>query len=77
MAKLETVPEPLFRQDLEHVECADPLCDSDHPVYVHAKCHTGAGLAVSYDKDVGCLNMYCHACNMLIVRVQVQEATIQ
>jgi hypothetical protein len=37
----------------------------------------GAGLSAAYDKNVGCMNLYCSICKALIVRVQVQEATIQ
>lgn len=68
---------PLFRQDLDLVKCVDPLCEVDHPVFIHSKCHTGGGLAVAFDKDVGCINLHCSVCNVLIVRIQVQEATVQ
>jgi hypothetical protein len=69
--------DPLVQQDLEQIECSNPLCDSDHPIYINAKCHTGAGLAVSYDKDCGCLNLLCSVCNSLVARVAVQKATVQ
>jgi hypothetical protein len=69
--------ETQFRQDLDQVECADPLCQNDHPVYVQASCHIGAGLAVAYDKHVGCIYLHCSVCQLLIMRVQVQKATIQ
>jgi len=75
--KSKSMPEPLKRQDLDNIRCIDPLCDSDHPVFVQAKCHSGAGVSAAYDKHVGCMNIYCAVCNDLVVRIQVEEATIQ
>jgi hypothetical protein len=69
--------ETMYRQDLDQVVCADPLCQSDHPIYVQSGCHIGAGLAVAYDNHVGCIYLHCSVCQLLIMRVKVQKATIQ
>lgn len=68
---------PLQRQDLDAVECENPLCPTEHPVFIGAHCHPNAGLIVEYEKETGCLNLFCVECTTFVTRVSVEEATIQ
>jgi hypothetical protein len=67
--------EELYAQDLDSVECSNPNCKGDHPLFIGQRCHLGAGLDVSYEGDV--LTMRCHECQQFIMRVRVARAPTQ
>ena len=67
--------EVLYAQDLDGVECGNPNCKGNHPLFVGQRCHPGAGLDVSYEGDV--LTIRCHRCQQFIMRVQVARAPVQ
>lgn len=69
--------EPLYRQDLNQMDCDNPLCDSDHDIFLHAKCHPSSSMKVSYNRGIGCMDILCFKCGNMVVRVRVEEATIQ
>lgn len=65
---------PLTQGDLNRLV---PNCShDDHGVmFLHPRCHPGAGNEVSYDRTTGCLTIKCNRCKQLIVIVEVQGAT--
>lgn len=63
----------LYRQDMDRLQCGVPGCTDQHegPVFLHAKCHMGAGTRVSY--RFGILDVRCRKCESLVAQVAVAE----
>jgi hypothetical protein len=63
---------PLTADDLDRMGCQDPACDhseDDKVLYLHPKCHPGAGTYVYYDKGDRTLTLECTLCKRVIVRI--------
>jgi hypothetical protein len=73
--KVFTPREPMVTQDLDGLECSNPNCENEHPLFLHATCHQDAGAAVSY--QAGVMTMRCQQCSSLICKVKVATAEVQ
>lgn len=67
--------EPRVTQDLDALECSNPNCTNEHPLFLHATCHPNAGLAVSYHGGV--MTMRCATCSDMLCTVRVATAEVQ
>lgn len=66
---------PLTRAILDHVRCGIPDCTSEHegePIYLHGRCHMGAGNEVEYLDGV--LSIRCVRCKKEVGRIKVAES---
>jgi len=65
----------MVTQDLDGVECQNPQCKTEHPLFLSATCHIGEGTDISY--SAGVLTISCHKCDLVICRVKVASAQVQ
>ncbi len=69
---------PLTRNDLDAGVaggCQVPDCKHEHHdgvIFLNGKCHTGAGVDVSYTAGTGLLRIECRECGRLIAEVAVK-----
>lgn len=55
--------------------CQCPNCQSQtSELYLHARCHRAAGVAVKYTKGSGVINILCYKCGKPIADVKVAES---
>jgi len=66
---------PLVAQDLDSVECENPSCVGDHPLFIHQTCHPGEGVDACYVGDI--LSLSCHRCRKPIMKIRVERAQVQ
>lgn len=66
---------PLTRATLDHMRCGIPGCASTHdeaePMFLHGRCHMGAGNEVEYLNGV--ITVRCRICKKLVVQAKVAE----
>lgn len=67
--------EPLVTQDMDGMECGNPGCQAEHPLFLVASCHQGAGADVSY--VAGVMTVRCHECSLVVCKVKVATAEVQ
>jgi len=72
------MPKPLTKEDLERMSkagCQVPGCQHDHPqiLYIHARCHLGGRIEVSYTGGDGFLRIACRECGQIIADIAVAE----
>lgn len=69
---------PLTRPQLDAQGCDTPDCGHDHSIlYLHAACHPGAGVDVSYVKADGMLHVVCHKCDKPVGLIAVADEVTQ
>jgi hypothetical protein len=65
---------PLFKADLDALDCNAPNCSHDQCVlFLHAECHMDEGLEVRYDKTLGHLIIGCNRCGREVARIAPAE----
>lgn len=69
--------EPLVQQDLNQMECANPDCTGEHPLFLRSACHPQAGIDAGYASATGLMHLRCFECKEPICKVLVAEATRQ
>lgn len=65
----------LIVQDLAHMNCGNPDCIGEHPVYIIPTCHPTSGVDVAYEKDRATMLVQCHECRTPICEIAVAAAT--
>ncbi len=69
---------PLYREDLDLMQCATPGCDHtghDCTMFFHGRCHPHAATWSSYDASSGWLLVVCAECGANIACVAVAHNT--
>jgi hypothetical protein len=67
----------LTQRDLNLEECSDPNCTSNHSIiYLSRGCHSGAGLAASYNRQTGVLTVSCLVCDQELIGVEVAKGAL-
>lgn len=64
----------LYREQLESMGCSTPGCDHsahDGPLFLHARCHTGAKTRASYEGGV--LTITCAVCKAVVAQIAVAD----
>lgn len=58
--------------------CQVPGCSHDHDkeIFIHPRCHPGAGLSASYKQGSGVLRLSCRRCDRFIVDVAVEKPAL-
>lgn len=60
---------PITKTELDQMECHCGKTGCD--IFLHAKCHRGAPLEVSYNKATGILKCNCGVCKTHVVDIQM------
>ena len=66
---------PLNRSQLDGQKCSVPGCThEDHRLlYLHGRCHPGAGNEVAYDMVQGAIIIRCKRCKELVAEIAVER----
>jgi hypothetical protein len=65
----------LSQTELNSIGCGMPNCTHDHSVlFLHARCHVGAGTEAEYEKATGILTIRCIWCKKLVTRLKIAES---
>jgi hypothetical protein len=64
----------LSRRELDPARCGVPGCACPGPLRLHAACHPGRPIDVSYDWTTGLLTARCSRCSRLICRIAVADS---